>query len=274
MKYSIAISIYNRLPLVKKCLRAVLASTGPDAEILLVNNHPPYPEVQRFLRSLKHPRVKVLDPGRNLGCHGGNNYALFRSRGRYLVKLDDDIIVPRNNWLAAMRRTLESFPPLACIAAPWQPEVLQDQPGQRVVTRPGIKVKLCYRPLIFGCVMFRREEWFKHFVFRDSRLYGYEEDWVFQQIKKMGRRQGYLISHRVLHLARRGEDDPLYGMWKVLYAFKFPDPLINSFPVWRKSFKPTTKMVSYLRNWGYRNLTLEKMQQLKAGSVKGGKTYV
>ncbi len=42
MKYSIIIRCYNTLPLIKKCVEAVIQSTDDDTEIILINNHPPH----------------------------------------------------------------------------------------------------------------------------------------------------------------------------------------------------------------------------------------
>lgn len=268
MMYSIAISVYNRLPILKQCLRAALASTGDDTEIILVNNHPPYLEVQIFLRRLRHPRVRVLDPGRNLGCHQGNNYAFLRARGRYLVKLDDDIIVPRNNWLAVMRRALIETPSLAYIILPWHKPTFQRR--QPIINRRDYRVKLWLRePAIFGCVMIRRDLWRKHFFYRNPGLYGWEEHFFLERINKLGKKQGFLLSHPCRHLCRTRGTDPLYGVWKVLYAYKYPDAGLANFPLWRKSFQPTLQMVEFLRQKGYTEVTIEQLHSMKA-KLKGG----
>ena len=116
MKFSIIIRCYNTLPLIQKCVEAVLQTTDDDTEIILINNHPPHKTAMDYLQNLHHPRVIVLDPGRNIGNFEGFNYGALHARGENLIILDDDIIVPNNNWIHVMSQSLADFPNLAYTA--------------------------------------------------------------------------------------------------------------------------------------------------------------
>ncbi len=242
MRFSISIPCYNTLPILRRCLEAVLGTTGGDAEIILVNNHPPHPEVEEFLRAVSHPRVRVLDPGRNLGCHHGQAFGLIHGTGEYAVKLDDDIVVPPG-WAEAMQRCLVENPQIAYVALPWAPVLPQ---GPRI-DRPSYSVTIEEAPF-FGCVMLRMDLWRQRFIPVDGRIYGMEESFYQQRAAEIGRKGGYLVSHQCVHLARTAGCDPAYGVWKVFYAFGRTG---LPYETWRGQYLLTPEDKQFLLAWGY-----------------------
>ena len=230
MKFSIIINCYNTLPLIKKCVTAALGTTIESSEILLINNHPPYPEVESFLKSMKHPRIKVLDPGRNLGCTLGFQYGAERATGEYLVKLDDDTIVPNTNWIQAMYQALKDFPELAYVGL----VVPMYRLGRfRQVVKPRYVLEFYEDKVHFACIMIKRSLWRIHFIIPSQSLYGDDEHFYMEKAKTLGMKKGYLVSHQCEHLARLPESDPLYGAWKIFYLANHTRA---DFAQWRKTF--------------------------------------
>lgn len=245
MLFSVIINCYNTLPIIKQCIKAVLTTTDNEAEILLVNNHPPYPDVVAYLKGYSHPRVKVLDPGKNLSHILGTQYAEQYASGRYLIRMDDDAIVPNNNWIYAMRQALKHFPDLAFIGLPPQGFSL---PGVNRVTAGDLVIEY-HDFVLFTCVMFKRDLWKAHFIMPPQGVYGYDDGYASQKAMELGLKKAYLVSHPCLHLGRTKECDPLYGAWKLFYAIKRTD---QDFAAWRKTIsKLNEDDEKLMKDFGY-----------------------
>lgn len=87
---SAVILAYGDDPWIETSVRAVLASTGVDLEVVLVDNGCTSSAVQR-LAAL--PGVIVLRPGTNLGFAGGCNAGAARARGDVIALVNGDAIV-------------------------------------------------------------------------------------------------------------------------------------------------------------------------------------
>lgn len=252
---SVVITCYNPLPVMRQAIEAALATTGPETEFILVDNYSPYPEVRPYLERLARvPRVRVLDPGTNLGCHRGQRFGLLHATGTWVVKLDDDIVVPQG-WHRAMARALHDHPVLAYLALPWEPVGMAAvaRRGEAILEGMGYRVKVAAQPVLFGCVMLRRDLWQRHFSEEQPGLYGWEDVRVYPPIaQRLGKRFGYLISHPARHLTAAPEADPLYRIWKVLYVHAHPSTLRGDFGDWRHRFVPDPAARDILMRFGFR----------------------
>ncbi len=241
MRFSIIICCYNTLTLLKETLKNVLNTTDNHAEILLVNNHPPYPNVKSFLRRFKHPRVKVLDPGHNLGCTQGFQYGFRRAQGEYLIKLDDDTIVPDTNWSRAMFQALCDFSELAYVGLTVPIYPIGKYPWQK---RSTYTLEISEDLVHFACIMIKKQLWQQHFQIpnNDRTLYGNDESFFMAKAQNLGLKKGYLVSHQCQHLARNHQSDPLYGVWKIFYLAKHTTADFN---LWRQTAKlgPTERSI-------------------------------
>jgi GT2 family glycosyltransferase len=98
---SIIILCCNQLPYTRQCLESVLNCTHHPYELILVDNGSTdgTPECLEEFRSRAGAfRVEVIRNETNLGYPAGCNQALGRSQGRYLVFLNNDVIVT-DGWL-------------------------------------------------------------------------------------------------------------------------------------------------------------------------------
>jgi glycosyltransferase involved in cell wall biosynthesis len=252
------------LPIIKKSINSVLQSTDNQTELLLVNNHPPYPEVSAYLKSFRHPRVKVLDFGRNLSHILGTQYAEKQAQGEYLVRMDDDAVVPRNNWIYAMCEALQRSPELAYVGLPFAKIPLS---GMNRVSTPNFTIEYA-DTVLFTCVMFKRDVWRAHFVIPTQGIYGNDDNYSAQKAKELGLKLAYLVSHPCEHLERSSESDPLYGAWKLFYAFKSTQA---DFPVWRRSVSRITATEEQLmRGFGYSPGQIQEIRHLLSKNLGRG----
>lgn len=100
---TIGIPTYERPRGLERAVRAALAQTHRDIEILISDNASPSPAVSRVLTELERsdPRVRVLRNGENRGTYGNQLRLLRAARGEWFLLLaDDDVIDP--DYLATL----------------------------------------------------------------------------------------------------------------------------------------------------------------------------
>ncbi|MGH0945611.1 glycosyltransferase family 2 protein [Bacillus mycoides] len=246
MKYSVIIRCYNTLPLIKKCVEAVIQSTDFDTEIILINNHPPYNEVAQYLANISHPRIIILDPGKNIGNLEGFNYGANYAKGENLIILDDDIIVPNNNWIDNMSRSLDDFPNLGYVSLMAKHSELfifnnNEQLKNEIINKKDYSILITTDMVIFGCVMLKRDLWERYFSkIKLEIMVLYDIDLYYKMVaEKNGLDTGYIVSHLADHLGRSEESDFAYGVWKVLYVYGL---VFEDYGEWRRDKKNITSM--------------------------------
>lgn len=259
MKYSVIINCYNTLPLIKTCIEAALETTDQKTEILLINNHPPYEDAIDFIETLHYPRIRVLDPGKNIGCMPGFQYGAEHASGDYIVKLDDDVIAPKNNWIEAMHHALKDFPKLAYVAL--KPAVINLGQNEPIIKK-NYTLEFYNETILFWCMMIKRNLWKSHFVMTRLPLYGVGERYYTRKAHELGLKKAYLTSHVCTSLGRTKKSDPLYGAWKLFYV-KLKDQRLE-YPEWKKIFKLGEKEVKIMKDFGYPDNQIEEIKELLA----------
>ncbi len=257
MKYSVIINCYNTLPLIKYCVDAALETTDQKTEIILINNHPPYQEAMDYLKEFCHPRVRVLDPGENIGCMPGFQYGAENAKGEYIVKLDDDVIVPKKNWLDAMHQALIDFPKIAYIAL--KPSVIKTS-NYKCLKKNGYTLEIHRDTILFWCMMIKRKLWQTQFVMTKLPLYGVGERDYTRKANELGLKKAYLTSHICTSLGRTEESDPLYGAWKLFYV-KLKRQRLD-FPNWKKTFQLGPNEIKIMKEFGYPEVQIEEIKKL------------
>ncbi len=95
---SLIILNWNGKKLLEKCLDSILKNTiYPNYEIIVVDNGSTDSSTE-FIEK-KFQGVKLIKLGENLGASKGNNIGIENAKGKYIVKLDNDIEIITPDWL-------------------------------------------------------------------------------------------------------------------------------------------------------------------------------
>ena len=215
MKTSCVVVAYNYLELAKVSIESVIEKSSKDVEIIIVDNHSPDKRTSEYINSIKAENVKIIDAGKNIGCHNGFALGFKHAKGDYLVKLDDDTVVETQDWDKEMISTLEKYMNIAFIA----PRSNVEQTGQLLELNGGFTQKM--QGIVgFSMVMFPREFYEKYVAkafTSNKRLYGGEEVLLAQAAIENGLIYGYSENTKISHIAN--EDRPvLYVLWKEFYG--------------------------------------------------------
>ncbi len=100
---SVIIVSWNGEAYLAACLDAILAQTGPDDEVIVVDNASTDSSVA--LVRERHPQVHVIQNDRNLGFAGGMNVGLRAAHGEFFLSVNQDVEVHRG-WLEALLEAL------------------------------------------------------------------------------------------------------------------------------------------------------------------------
>ncbi len=94
-KLSIIIISYNTKELTLNCLKSVLEETDRTNlpyEIVLVDNNSTDGSVEA-VKALKSPLISIIEEKNNLGFGKGNNLAVKKAKGEYILLLNSDTVV-------------------------------------------------------------------------------------------------------------------------------------------------------------------------------------
>lgn len=91
---SIIILNYNGGDLVAHCLKSVLDLDYDNFEVVLLDNDSTDGSMDLLINTFtSEPRLKMFRNGKNLGYAEGNNVGVQKSKGEYLVFLNNDVLV-------------------------------------------------------------------------------------------------------------------------------------------------------------------------------------
>jgi len=93
---SIIILMYNALEITKKCLVSLSNIVNKDYELILIDNGSTDGSQQwweQIKKTVKHNKVKIILNDENTGVARGRNQASIYARGKYLLFLDNDMIL-------------------------------------------------------------------------------------------------------------------------------------------------------------------------------------
>jgi glycosyltransferase involved in cell wall biosynthesis len=158
MTITALMSVHNGLPFVADAVRSVLAQTCGDFEFLILDDAST-DGTRDFLRTLRDPRVRVIELAENIGLTAALNRGLREAKGEFIARQDaDDISHPRrfSRQLAFLRAN-------AKCAAVGSQAWLVDARGRALgkknlpLTHAGIRfAHLFDNMLAHAAVMFRR----------------------------------------------------------------------------------------------------------------------
>ena len=106
--FSILVPSYNRPEYLDRCIRSVLANEGVDLEVIISDDKSPRAaEVRRTVNAhASDARVRLFEQSVNLGWSENRNFLLREARGRYVLLMGDDDLLPADSLQRLQRRIL------------------------------------------------------------------------------------------------------------------------------------------------------------------------
>lgn len=118
---SICITSYNRLNMLENTINSLLERNkgllnSKDFEIIIVDNKSTY-DVYQYLKNLSEENnIEVIFLNENIGNAKATNLAMEKSKGKFIVHLDNDMIVEENNWISQLVEILINNSQIGIIA--------------------------------------------------------------------------------------------------------------------------------------------------------------
>lgn len=125
MKYpevTIIILNFNGLSDTQKCLGSLLKTEYPNFKIFVADNGSDVDESLILSKKFIDKKIRFVRLPKNLGFSGGNNRIIRSIRSKYVVLLNNDIIVTPN-WVRPLVETMEKDAKIAVC----QPKILWDK---------------------------------------------------------------------------------------------------------------------------------------------------
>jgi len=117
MELSILIPLYHGEKVFKKCIDTLYKSgsqvIGKKWEIIVVNNGFDKKKLEEFKKD--YPKVKFIGSGKNIGFARGNNLALKKSKGKYILLLNQDVFITKGK-IDKLIKFLEDNPKYGVVA--------------------------------------------------------------------------------------------------------------------------------------------------------------
>jgi GT2 family glycosyltransferase len=114
----IVVPVYNAADDLNRCIESVLAHTGGDYRLIVIDDASPDPAVRAYFAQLETrrlPQIRLLANERNLGFTLNANRGMSAARaGADLVLLNSDTVVTRG-WLDALARCAAADPAIGTI---------------------------------------------------------------------------------------------------------------------------------------------------------------
>lgn len=104
----VCILFYEKVDQTIECIQSFLPSNAP---MIVCNNGSSPASRQKLVDFIKaHPRVKLIEPGSNLGVSAGRNYIFRVSAAEWLFFVDNDVSVQTQDWLQIFQKHLQRMP--------------------------------------------------------------------------------------------------------------------------------------------------------------------
>jgi len=112
---SVVTLTHNKLAVTRRCLASLLATSGPEWELIVVDNGSTdgTPEwLGGFAEQAAGAGVelRVLANARNVGCSTGRNQGLAAAQAPAVVFMDNDVALRSRAWLSGLAQRLAALP--------------------------------------------------------------------------------------------------------------------------------------------------------------------
>jgi GT2 family glycosyltransferase len=216
----------NRTELTKKTVTHLLPQLREEDELLIVDNGSCY-ATRKFLSSFsKDENVHVVHLEKNIGTAKAVNIGwMQRKPGQYCVKIDNDVIIDNDNWIAEMEEAMQHDKALGILGlkrkdlmeTPYFPDInyrsslkmLPHEPGERWIIIEVAKH-------IMGTVtMFSPELLDKIGYLYQPTVYGFDDGIACVRARAAGFYNAFLPHIEIDHIDKGGDG---YTDWKRKHA--------------------------------------------------------
>lgn len=154
-KVSVIVSAFNHKKYVAESVKSILNQTFHDFELIVVDNGST-DSTYKVIKSIKDPRIRVFQIKKNDGFGYALNYALSKSRGKYISLFSsDDISLPSR--LNKQIKYLDAHPGIGAVFSQAQ-----------MIDEEGYEIKEHYYYEVFDKKNKDRFEWLNYFFFNGN----------------------------------------------------------------------------------------------------------
>jgi len=229
---SIAILNYNGLSYLKETLQAIRNLVYPNKEIIIVDNGSSDGSLE-FIKKFKG--VNLIQNGKNLGYSEGKNICVEKSNGKYVLLLDNDILI-KNKFILNQLVIKYKVSDKICFMA-----LLMKDKGEETTKYYGIyysfyginihKPKLKIRDIISkkdailvgsfngGAVFFEKDRWTKIGEYDKMQPIMLDDFDVGARAYIRGYKNYLFNQSEVIHLGKQRDIKKKYFAWKFKYYF-------------------------------------------------------
>jgi radical SAM protein with 4Fe4S-binding SPASM domain len=114
---SIVILTFNQLKYTKQCVESIERNTPEPHEIIFVDNGSSDGTrnyLEKYAKKNDHDHVMLILNDENKGFAGGNNQGIAQAKGKYIVLLNNDVVVTEH-WLERLIAHLKTHPDIGMV---------------------------------------------------------------------------------------------------------------------------------------------------------------
>jgi hypothetical protein len=148
-KITIAVVSYGGYEnLLCRCVDSIVVHTSPTTYSIIVCLNQVGKKSREYIASVRSLLDTVIDSSENICIEGAITLALHACRTPWMIRLDDDSWVCRDNWLDVLKKEISVLPDSAgAIGRLHRFGGWSDQmPGQGYVSRPWVRCQPWYNP--------------------------------------------------------------------------------------------------------------------------------
>jgi len=233
---SIVIPVYNHLDYTRRCLESLRLLTYPNFETLVVDNGSTDGTAESLASDF--PWVTIVRNPSNLGYAGGSNVGIRRSRGAFVLVLNNDTKDVDPNFLQTLVATFEANPRVAVVG----PRMVDYDDYAKVRFNGGVD-EFWHDEITGAAPTFRRKALEEVGLFDEFYFAYFEDSDLFARLKKSGWSIRFVPDVRVAHEVgvTGGAGSPFAVYWGTRNFFIFMRRhatlrrlVINAFPQWAR----------------------------------------
>jgi len=117
---TIIIPTYNRIHLLNTLLESIKKQTHKKLEIILIDDAST-DDTSLMIQQL-YPSIKLIINHKNRGPSFSKNQGIKKSKGKYLLFLDSDVILHKKNSIKTLLKHLQDYPKIGVIGGEIDPQ--------------------------------------------------------------------------------------------------------------------------------------------------------